>query len=69
MLTGQDVARLVRLHNDCLDALMAGAGSEFKSGRAFGEKAGLERGIEACGYAFEKDADGYAVGIEELKEN
>ncbi len=70
MLAKRDAERLAELYNDCIDTLMSGAGNEFKSGRAFGQKAGLERALEACGYAFSKNADsGRACGIEKIKEN
>ena len=70
MLTKRDAERLVELYNDSVDALMSGAGNEFKSGRAFGQKAGLELAVAACGYAFAKEGgSGRAYGIEKIKEN
>lgn len=65
MLTKKDAEQLVKLYNDYIDAIMRGAGSEFKTGEAFGQMAGLERALEACDYVFvKKDDSGRVCGIE-----
>lgn len=65
MLTKKDAEQLVKLYNDCIDTIMRGAGNEFKIGDAFGQTAGLERALEACGYVFvKKDGSGQVCGIE-----
>ncbi len=62
--------RLVRMYNEALATVVSGtAGTEFNAGKAFGTATGLELGIEACGYTFRTDGDGYAVGVESIKEN
>lgn len=69
-MTDADKAQLVRRYNGALGDVMNGtARTEFNAGKAFGELEGLERGMEACGYAFRKDEQGYAMGVDRTKES
>lgn len=69
-MTNADKAQLARRYNVALgDVINGTARTEFDAGRALGELEGLERGMEACGYAFRKDEQGYAMGVDRIKED
>ena len=69
-MKSEDKKRLVRMYNEAFATVASGtAGTEFNAGKAFGTASGLELGIEACGYTFRTDGNGYATGVVRIKED